>query len=112
MGAGAATCPSAASAKARVYGSRLEHFVSDGCRFVFSQVDLGDLRRNRGRDTIIYAPHNIHDARAHFKNLDNRRCRSGSTSATRAHFEKAKALYEMIGDARNAQDAARELREL
>jgi hypothetical protein len=29
-----------------------------------------------------------------------------------AHYEKAKALYEMVGDARNAQQAAQALRGL
>ena len=36
----------------------------------------------------------------------------GDQTQARPHFEKAKALYEMVGDAQGAQDAVQALRRL
>jgi tetratricopeptide (TPR) repeat protein len=36
----------------------------------------------------------------------------GDVKQARAHYEKAKALYEMVGDTQRAQKAAQQLRRL
>ncbi|TEU16492.1 MAG: tetratricopeptide repeat protein, partial [Anaerolineales bacterium] len=53
-----------------------------------------------------------HSAAIVYFNLGNLYREQGDVAQARAHYEKAKALFEMVGDARNAQRAAQALRRL
>jgi tetratricopeptide (TPR) repeat protein len=45
-------------------------------------------------------------------NLGNLHCKLGDRDLARVHYEKAKALYQMVGDAQKAQVVAQALRGL
>jgi tetratricopeptide (TPR) repeat protein len=51
-----------------------------------------------------------HNAANAYFNLGNLYREQGDAAQARAHYEKAKALYEMVDDARWAQRAAQALR--
>jgi len=51
-----------------------------------------------------------HAAATFYFNLGNLYRQQGDVAQARAHYEKAKALFEMVGDAPHAQQAAEALR--
>jgi tetratricopeptide (TPR) repeat protein len=53
-----------------------------------------------------------HGAAISYFNLGSLYREQGDVRQARVHYEKAKALYEMVGDAPHAQQAAQALREL